>query len=110
MRRLVNVYPRHFFPKTEANIIAVNPGWAEQDPESWWENLKLSTQAIMTESGVSAAEIKAIGISYQMHGLVCVDKISMYCVLLSSGVTLVRCHTVRKRLRQSGRRDVFLIC
>ena len=37
-----------FFPKTEANIIAVNPGWAEQDPESWWENLKLSTQAIMT--------------------------------------------------------------
>lgn len=63
-----------FFPKTEANIIAVNPGWAEQDPESWWENLKLATQAIMTESGVSAAEIKAIGISYQMHGLVCVDK------------------------------------
>ena len=63
-----------FFPKTEADIIAVNPGWAEQDPESWWGNLKLATQAIMTESGVSAAEIKAIGISYQMHGLVCVDK------------------------------------
>lgn len=62
------------FPKTEAKIIAVNPGWAEQDPESWWENLKLSTQVIMAESGVSAAEIKAIGISYQMHGLVCVDK------------------------------------
>ena len=41
-----------FFPKTEAKIIAVNPGWAEQDPESWWENLKLSTQAIMAESGV----------------------------------------------------------
>ena len=32
-----------FFPKTETNIIAVSPGWAEQDPESWWENLKLST-------------------------------------------------------------------
>lgn len=63
-----------FFPKTEAKIIAVNSGWAEQDPESWWENLKLSTQVIMAESGVSAAEIKAIGISYQMHGLVCVDK------------------------------------
>ena len=63
-----------FFPKTEANIIAVHPGWAEQEPENWWENLKLSTQAIMTESGVDAAEIKAIGISYQMHGLVCVIK------------------------------------
>lgn len=63
-----------FFPKTEAKIIAVNPGWAEQDPESWWENLKLSVQAIMAESGANPAEVKAIGISYQMHGLVCVDK------------------------------------
>ena len=63
-----------FFPKTEAKIIAVNPGWAEQDPESWWENLKLSVNAIMKESGANPAEVKAIGISYQMHGLVCVDK------------------------------------
>ncbi|MDR0895097.1 MAG: carbohydrate kinase [Prevotellaceae bacterium] len=63
-----------FFPKTEAAIIAVRPGWAEQDPESWWENLKLATATVLTESGVSAAEIKAIGISYQMHGLVCVNR------------------------------------
>lgn len=63
-----------FFPKTEAKIIAVNPGWAEQDPESWWENLKLSVQTIMKDSGANPAEVKAIGISYQMHGLVCVDK------------------------------------
>ena len=69
-----------FFPKTEAKIIAVNPGWAEQDPESWWENLKLSTQAIMVESGVSAAEI------------------------------LVRCLLGSKHLKQSERRDAFLIC
>ena len=63
-----------FYPKTEAPIIAVKPGWAEQNPESWWENLKLATKAIMTEAGVNGNEIKAIGISYQMHGLVCVDK------------------------------------
>lgn len=63
-----------FFPETEAGIIAVNPGWAEQNPQDWWENLKLSTQAVLVGSGVDAAEIKAIGISYQMHGLVCVDK------------------------------------
>ena len=63
-----------FFPKTEAAIIAVRQGWAEQEPSSWWKNLKLSTQAVMTESGVSPEDIKAIGISYQMHGLVCVDK------------------------------------
>lgn len=63
-----------FYPKTEATIIAVKQGWAEQEPSNWWENLKLSTKAIMTESGIKADEIKAIGISYQMHGLVCVDK------------------------------------
>ena len=63
-----------FFPKTEAAIIAVHPGWAEQEPESWWENLKLATQAILAESGADPADIRAIGISYQMHGLVCVDK------------------------------------
>ena len=63
-----------FYPKTEAAIIAVKQGWAEQEPANWWENLKLSTKAIMAESGVKADDIKAIGISYQMHGLVCVDK------------------------------------
>lgn len=63
-----------FFPKTEAPITAVAPGWAEQNPESWWEYLKSATQAVLAESAISPAEIKAIGISYQMHGLVCVDK------------------------------------
>lgn len=62
------------FPKTEAEIIAVKPGWAEQNPENWWENLKLATQAVLADARVDAADIKAIGISYQMHGLVCVDK------------------------------------
>lgn len=63
-----------FYPKSEAPIIAVKQGWAEQEPESWWEYLKLATQAILEDSGVNSGDIKAIGISYQMHGLVCVDK------------------------------------
>lgn len=63
-----------FYPKTEAEIIAVRSGWAEQNPENWWKNLKLSTQAVLAESKVNAADIQAMGISYQMHGLVCVDK------------------------------------
>ena len=63
-----------FYPKTEAAIIAVKPGWAEQEPSSWWENLKLATADVMNSSKVSPEDIKAIGISYQMHGLVCVDK------------------------------------
>lgn len=63
-----------FYPKSEAPIIAVKPGWAEQDPASWWENLKLATSDVMSSSAVVPEDIKAIGISYQMHGLVCVDK------------------------------------
>ena len=63
-----------FYPKSEAAIIAVKPGWAEQDPASWWEYLKLATADILSSTGVDPKEIKAIGISYQMHGLVCVDK------------------------------------
>ena len=63
-----------FFPEKEAPIMAVKAGWAEQDPQMWWDNAKLSLKKIMAEAGATAEEIKAIGISYQMHGLVCVDK------------------------------------
>lgn len=63
-----------FYPKSEAPILAVCPGWAEQEPQSWWEYLKLATADVMAASAADAASIAAIGISYQMHGLVCVDK------------------------------------
>lgn len=99
-----------FFPKTEAAIMAARPGWAEQDPQNWWENLKLSTQAVMAGSGIGPDGIAAIGISYQMHGLVCVDKGQMYYVRLLYGVIHGRFHTGRKRLRHWGKRNVFLIC
>ncbi|MEI7677418.1 MAG: FGGY-family carbohydrate kinase, partial [Bacteroidales bacterium] len=63
-----------FSPKVEMEIIAVKSGWAEQNPESWWENMKNSIHSILKQSGANGNEIKAIGISYQMHGLVLVDK------------------------------------
>jgi len=63
-----------FFPEKEAPIMAVKAGWAEQDPQMWWDNAKLSLQKIMAETGAKGEDIKAVGISYQMHGLVCVDK------------------------------------
>lgn len=63
-----------FYPKTEAEIIAVRPGWAEQCPEMWWDNLRSATESVMQKSGAGKDEIAAVGISYQMHGLVCVDK------------------------------------
>ena len=63
-----------FFPDREAEIIAVKAGWAEQEPQSWWRYAKLSMAKVMADAGAKADEIKAIGISYQMHGLVCVDR------------------------------------
>lgn len=63
-----------FFPEHEAPITAVKPGWAEQNPEMWWDNAKLALKKAMADGHVKADDIKAIGISYQMHGLVCVDK------------------------------------
>ena len=63
-----------FYPEKEAPIVAIKAGWAEQDPQMWWDNAKLSLKKVMSDAGVSGEDIKAIGISYQMHGLVCVDK------------------------------------
>ena len=62
------------YPKTEAPIKAIKPGWAEQAPDDWWAYLKAATADIFSQSHVARADIKAIGISYQMHGLVCVDR------------------------------------
>ena len=63
-----------FYPDHEAPITAVKAGWAEQDPQMWWNNAKLSLKKIMADTGATGDDIQAIGISYQMHGLVCVDK------------------------------------
>ncbi|HEY3389047.1 MAG TPA: FGGY family carbohydrate kinase [Prolixibacteraceae bacterium] len=63
-----------FYPKSEMTIIAKQSGWAEQQPELWWENLKLAILEAKTLAKISGNDIVAIGISYQMHGLVVVDK------------------------------------
>ncbi|MBN1767125.1 MAG: carbohydrate kinase [Prolixibacteraceae bacterium] len=63
-----------FFPKQEMKITANKAGWAEQHPDLWWENLKLANKSVLATSGVDPKNIEAIGISYQMHGLVVVDK------------------------------------
>ncbi len=85
---------RAFYPKNEAPILSVKTGWAEQEPDMWWENLKFATRDVLAQaagekaatfnsSGAKAdyssvgAQIAAIGVSYQMHGLVCVDKSGM---------------------------------
>ena len=64
-----------FYPKKEAVIISHQPGWAEQDPFIWMGHLKMATDDVLQQvQDLDPKDIEAIGISYQMHGLVCVDK------------------------------------
>ncbi len=61
------------YPDSEAPIISKQSGWAEQEPEMWWDELKQATKRVKEKAG-SLDSVAAIGISYQMHGLVCVDR------------------------------------
>ncbi|MDG1571173.1 FGGY family carbohydrate kinase [Robiginitalea sp. M366] len=61
-------------PKKEMPIHSPQPGWGEQPPEIWWENLLLATGELLETAGVPGASVQGIGISYQMHGLVAVDR------------------------------------
>lgn len=55
-------------------ILTPEQGWAEQDPSGWWENVKLATALLRRAAGSKLDDTGSIGISYQMHGLVLVDK------------------------------------
>lgn len=62
------------YPETEAGIISLQTGWAEQSPDVWWNDAKKAIRLVADKGGFSPSDIGAIGISYQMHGLVLVDK------------------------------------
>src|SRR5437868_1284042 len=62
------------FPETEVDIIAPQPGWAEQSPDLWWEHVKQAILKCNSTNSYDPKDIAAIGIAYQMHGLVLVDK------------------------------------
>ena len=60
-------------PKNELAIDSPRPGWAEQDPAVWWENVTAAAAELKAATGKSFDAVKGIGISYQMHGLVLLD-------------------------------------
>ncbi len=62
------------FPEVEMPIQSPQSGWAEQDPEMWWKHVKEGIAFVCNQAQVQAGELLSIGIAYQMHGLVCVDK------------------------------------
>jgi len=55
-------------------ISILQPQWAEQEPEDWWQATVSSVRKVLSQSGVSAADIAGIGLSGQMHGVVLLDK------------------------------------
>jgi xylulokinase len=61
-------------PEKEMKINSPHPDWAEQQPDSWWLNVVSATKKILSKNDLGDYEILGIGISYQMHGLVLVDK------------------------------------
>ncbi len=61
-------------PEKELDIISTQKGFAEQEPEVWWDNVRAATAILRANSGIDLKLVEAIGISYQMHGLVTVDK------------------------------------
>jgi xylulokinase len=62
------------YPKQEMEITSHKAGWAEQNPEDWWQNIIYGLQELSQNDNVDLSTVQAIGITYQMHGLVCVDK------------------------------------
>ena len=61
-------------PQEEMPIHAEKLNWAEQDPEMWWSHLCNGIHRILKENSLNPSLIVAVGISYQMHGLVVLDK------------------------------------
>jgi xylulokinase len=62
------------YPEVEMGVIAQQPGWAEQSPEEWWHNTQQAIIKVNSQKKYDPLLIRSIGISYQMHGLVLVDK------------------------------------
>jgi xylulokinase len=61
------------YPETESGIISVQPGWAEQEPAMWWEHVQKAILKVHATKKYNPQDIGAIGIAYQMHGLVMVN-------------------------------------
>jgi xylulokinase len=62
------------YPDTENPILAPQPGWAEQSPDMWWQQVQHAIQLCNSSGSYDPHAISAIGIAYQMHGLVLVNK------------------------------------
>jgi xylulokinase len=62
------------YPDTESEILTLQHGWAEQDPDMWWAHVQKAIEKCNAKGSYNPLDIAAIGIAYQMHGLVIIDE------------------------------------
>jgi xylulokinase len=77
------------------------PGWAEQDPEDWWR----AARRVLAELEAAAGPPAGIGLSGQMHGLVCLDgadRVLRPAILWNDGRTAAQCAEIERRLGRDG--------
>ena len=99
-----------FYPETEAEIISIKTGWAEQNPDTWWEYLQQALMKANVSGKYDPKEIAAIGIAYQMHGLVIVNKQQL---ALRNSIIWCDSRAVelwRKCFSRNWRRKMFMQC
>lgn len=78
-----------------------NPGWTEQNPDDWWNAAVNSIEAVLSQSGVNAGDIKGIGLSGQMHGSVFLDenkKVVRPAILWNDSRTADECNEITKTI------------
>ena len=84
-------------------------GWAEQEPEDWWRAVQTTVQAVLGQSGVNAAQIRGVGLSGQMHGLVMLDgngNVLRRAILWCDGRTQKQCDEITETL---GRENLIAV-
>ncbi|HST03250.1 MAG TPA: xylulokinase [Chloroflexia bacterium] len=94
---------------TPLSISAPHPLWSEQDPHEWWEGVAASIRRALTQAGVHGAEVAAIGLTGQMHGLVLLDEqghVLRPAILWNDQRTAQQCDEIRRRL---GREQLIRI-
>ncbi|MCO6452604.1 MAG: xylulokinase [Caldilineales bacterium] len=86
---------------TPLSLSTPRPLWSEQNPEDWWEGMQASIRQALTQTGIAAGDIAAIGMTGQMHGLVMLDaggKVLRPAILWNDGRTSAQCDEIRARL------------
>src|SRR5689334_5538327 len=64
---------RHACTAPHEDMLMERPLWAEQRPQNWWDAAQEAVRSVLAQAGVSGLDVRGIGLSGQMHGLVILD-------------------------------------